>query len=592
MKPRPDTSTRLRRNLVVLSLIVGTASLLFHIQRQVIAQSQIQVTAADPSSSAQGTVNLNVRVTGKGFKSGNQAKWFVTGTNDTGGVTVNSTTFVSSTELTANISISDTAVIANFDIQVLASDGRGGKGTELFAVTAKGGGNALCPAMQPAPVGDTKCYDLTAGCLDSTFANVGYAHLDPYPPYASSADTGMDVVVQPDQKVVIAGKARISSTDIDFAVIRYNSDGTLDTSFGQVSPSNPPSRLGYTVTSVSTGFDYAYALALQPDGKIVVVGTAGSTDRVAVRYNADGTLDTTFGIGGIANFGSGPSSDVAIQSDGKIVIGGAASAGGFGLVRLNPSGSLDSSFGSGGFVTFSASGAKRGSSSGAGVAIQRVPAVTGEERIVLVGSSKTFANPSSAATNQWTMARFRSNGAIDTTFGSSGVVKTTFFGFDDKARVVKIDANNRIVVGGLVRSYSPSCGDYILDSGVARYLQDGGLDGSFGGGRQVVDVYGGSDFLYGMAVQADGRVVLFQSSYSSDSSVHNMSVARLNANGSRDLTFGPAGNGIVTLDAYGYGTYAFADLALSPIDGRIVVSGAVNLGVSGPSEILVARYWP
>jgi len=97
---------------------------------------QVQVTAADPMSTAQGTINLNVKVTGKGFKNGAKAKWFVTGTTDTGGVTVNSTTFVNSGELTANITVADTAIIANFDIQVLNSDGRGGKGTELFAVTS------------------------------------------------------------------------------------------------------------------------------------------------------------------------------------------------------------------------------------------------------------------------------------------------------------------------------------------------------------------------------------------------------------------------------------------------------------------------
>ena len=98
------------------------------------AQAQVQVTAADPSSSAQGTVNLNVKVTGKGFKNGAKAKWFVTGTTDTGGVTVNSTTFVNSGEVTANITVADTATISNFDIQVTNPDGRGGKGTELFAV--------------------------------------------------------------------------------------------------------------------------------------------------------------------------------------------------------------------------------------------------------------------------------------------------------------------------------------------------------------------------------------------------------------------------------------------------------------------------
>src|SRR6266404_5967220 len=100
------------------------------------ARAQVQVTAANPTSTAQGTINLNVKVIGKGFKNGAKAKWFVTGTTDPGGVTVNSTAFVNSSEVDANITVSDTAVIANFDIQVLNSDGRGGKGTELFAVTS------------------------------------------------------------------------------------------------------------------------------------------------------------------------------------------------------------------------------------------------------------------------------------------------------------------------------------------------------------------------------------------------------------------------------------------------------------------------
>jgi hypothetical protein len=102
------------------------------------AQGQVQVTGADPPAAEQGTINLNVKVSGKGFKNGAVAKWFVTGSTNPGGVTVNSTTFVSSTELSANITVADGAVIASYDIQVLNSDGRGGKGTELFAVTPKG----------------------------------------------------------------------------------------------------------------------------------------------------------------------------------------------------------------------------------------------------------------------------------------------------------------------------------------------------------------------------------------------------------------------------------------------------------------------
>ena len=144
----------LTRKSILFLLLLSLGFWLFDLPNQV-ASAQggpIQVTAADPPSTEQGTVNLNVKVTGKGFKNGSKAKWFVTGTADTGGVTVNSTTFVSSTELTANITVADTATIANFDIQVLNSDGRGGKGTELFAVTAKGNAANRC-TLQPLPSG-------------------------------------------------------------------------------------------------------------------------------------------------------------------------------------------------------------------------------------------------------------------------------------------------------------------------------------------------------------------------------------------------------------------------------------------------------
>lgn len=129
----------LRRSSTVFLILVSLGFLLFSLPGRVAtAQGQVQVNAADPASAEQGTINLNVKVTGKGFKNGAKAKWFVTGTTDPGGVTVNSTTFVSSTELTANITVADTAVIANFDVAVANPDGRGGKGTELFAVTPKG----------------------------------------------------------------------------------------------------------------------------------------------------------------------------------------------------------------------------------------------------------------------------------------------------------------------------------------------------------------------------------------------------------------------------------------------------------------------
>ena len=579
---------RILRQKTAAILTLVTLVFLFHDDgNHASAQAQVQVTAADPSATAQGTINLNVKVTGKGFKNGAKAKWFVTGTTDPGGVTVNSTSFVSSTEVTANITVADTAVIANFDIQVLNSDGRGGKGTELFAVTAKG--QTSCPALQPAPTSDTKCYAAWPGCLDTSFGVVGYVHTDAAPAYASGGDEADGVAVQPDGKVVVAGRTRISSTDIDFTVVRYNVDGSLDTSFGDLDPLNAPLRRGYTLTSITTGFDYPYAMVLQPDGKIILTGAISGGGGAVVRYNPDGTLDPTFGNGGIVSLSiSAPRKDVALQADGKIVLGGSPNANLFALARLNANGSLDSSFGSGGLVTVNPSGARKGSGNGWSVAIQRVPAVTGEERIVLAGLSRL----SSSDNSDWTLMRFRSNGATDTSFGSSGIVKTYFSGFGDQARRVRIDSTNRIVVAGITNSASTACGSYVGDMALVRYTQDGSLDGSFAGGKQIVDVYGGSDYLYGLALQADGRIVIFGNGSSSDSTVTHFALVRFNTDGSRDSSFGLLGNGVVTTDLYGFGSYGFA-LALSPTDGKIVAAGGAYLGPNfTQGEIVVARYLP
>src|SRR2546430_11293808 len=102
------------------------------------ASAQIQVDSANPTAAPQGTINLDIAITGNGFKKGAVAQWFVTGTTNPGGVTVNSTTFKGSTQVTANITVASDAVINGFDIVVRNADGRTGKGTDRFAVTQKG----------------------------------------------------------------------------------------------------------------------------------------------------------------------------------------------------------------------------------------------------------------------------------------------------------------------------------------------------------------------------------------------------------------------------------------------------------------------
>src|SRR5215472_15208375 len=102
------------------------------------ASAQISVTSAMPNATTQGTINLDVTVGGKGFKNGATAQWFISGTTNPGGVTVNSTAFVNPNTLKANITVSGTAFIGGFGIVVKNTDGRSGKGTELFAVQSKG----------------------------------------------------------------------------------------------------------------------------------------------------------------------------------------------------------------------------------------------------------------------------------------------------------------------------------------------------------------------------------------------------------------------------------------------------------------------
>ena len=113
-------------------------ALLFLVFAGLPAAAQIQVDSASPSAAPQGTVNLDVVITGNGFKKGATAQWFVTGTTNPGGVTVNSTTYKGATQLTANITVAPDAVISGFDIVVTNADRRTGKGTDKFAVTLKG----------------------------------------------------------------------------------------------------------------------------------------------------------------------------------------------------------------------------------------------------------------------------------------------------------------------------------------------------------------------------------------------------------------------------------------------------------------------
>jgi uncharacterized delta-60 repeat protein len=255
------------------------------------------------------------------------------------------------------------------------------------------------------------------------------------------------VAIQSDGKIVAAGNSR--NGNWDFALARYNTDGSLDTSFDSG---------GKVTTDFGGGNDRAYSVAIQSDGKIVAAGyssNGSNNDFALARYNTDGTLDTNFDSGGkvTTDFGGGNdyAFSVAIQSDGKIVAAGRGSNGGddFALVRYNTDGTLDTNFDSGGKVTTDFGGDDDQAYS---VAIQS------DGKIVVAGLSYTGSN------NGFALVRYNTDGTLDTSFDSDGKVTTAIGGTNDRAYSVAIQSDGKIVAAGY--SYSGISQDFAL----VRYL--------------------------------------------------------------------------------------------------------------------------
>jgi uncharacterized delta-60 repeat protein len=334
------------------------------------------------------------------------------------------------------------------------------------------------------------------GTLDATFGVDGRVTTD-FPGLAAVASS---VVVQPDGKIVVAGGAFPLFTFLgEFKLVRYNPDGTLDATFGSG---------GIVTTDFPGQGSYAFAVALQPDGKIVAAGTqfinfssdaSSNTDFALARYHADGSPDTSFGTGGrvTADF-DGLNDDVfavLVQPDGKLVAVGSArnavSDYDFALARFLPNGALDTAFGSGGKVRTDIG--LRGFDRAHSAALQP------DGKVVAAG----FAIARSGANENFALARYGANGALDTTFSGDGKVQVDFGSCCQAAQRVLLQADGKIVVVGYPDSESTDS-DFLL----ARLLPNGALDTSFGGGGKVRTSFGDlNGGARGAALQADGRIV-------------------------------------------------------------------------------------
>ncbi len=400
-------------------------------------------------------------------------------------------------------------------------------------------------------------------------------------------DSGLDVAVQEDGKIVVAGNVTSSGTGVDFAVARYRPNGSPDPTFGSG---------GQVITPVGaeTSNDEAYGIAVRPDGKIVAAGftTANGTyDFAAVRYNEDGSLDTDSDSDPATHFDTdgkvitpvGNSHDlavdIAVQGTQTILTGRSYNGSNydFAMVRYDDNGNLDNSFGTGGVVTTDFFGD-----------LDYSEDITIEPggKIVLAGLTRDPNN--TANRDDFAVARYNSDGSLDTSsdsdpathFDTDGKVTTHFGSAHDSAYGVVVQEDGKIVVGG--KALNGSREDFAL----ARYNTDGRLDDEFDfDGKVMTDFGGAGGWLWDLALQDDGRIVAAGTSGAANTGA-NFAITRYNTDGSLNSSF--SNDGRVMTDFFGYSDEA-RSVALQE-DGKIVAAGITYNPAAG-SNFALARYF-
>lgn len=321
------------------------------------------------------------------------------------------------------------------------------------------------------------------GMLDTAFNGTGQAEF-------TSGDA-LGVAIQPDGKIVVVGHNSPAS-NLDMKVVRYNINGTLDTTFDTD---------GIATLAIGTATDIGYAVAIQPDGKIIVSGRSDTpptftTSNAIVRFNANGSLDTSFGNAGIiipqvsaTNFPH----QLALQSDGKFVIvtrkyvNGTASLM---LIRYGPNGDPDSSFGVDGVVS---------TTFGLGTEYEAI-AIQPDGKLVV--SCSSYAN---ATSYDFAVLRYNGDGSLDDSFGTNGIVVTPIGpgATLEQAKALVLQPNGKIVLGG--RSPNGSNNNFVS----VRYLKNGTVDTRWGvEGIVRTDMGGPADGIHAMVIQPNGRIVV------------------------------------------------------------------------------------
>jgi uncharacterized delta-60 repeat protein len=357
-----------------------------------------------------------------------------------------------------------------------------------------------------------------------------------------------------------------SSLRGDLILARYDAGGTLDVAFG---------RRGSVVTDLG-GTDGVADVAVQRDGKIFVAGVNfDSGGSVILRYRTDGSPDPSFGNGGKVDLGNVRASAVLVRPNGKLVVVGTSGRDSFVLTRYNPIGSVDRSFGRGGKVVTAVGGAAHFPAS------SRAAAFAPDGKIVVAGSRMHPDKRSSADGLPYSMvvARYRADGRLDRSFGRAGVGTVDLRPHDSSIGDVAVLRDGRIVVAGHGHLRAGTAG------GPAAWCfqKNGALDRRFGTrGKAVIGNDGG--LATSLRLDRSGRIILVGRG---GASLGDFLVARLKARGRPDPSFG--GDGVVTTDFGGVDT-PWA-MTLAP-NGDVLAAGGTGaeLGAQGARMVAIARY--
>ncbi len=420
---------------------------------------------------------------------------------------------------------------------------------------------------------------------------------------SGSPAQGHAMVIQGDDKIVMGGYAH-NGSDYDFALARYNVDGTLDTSFGSAGT-------GKVMTDFAGRDEQINALAIDGSGRIVVAGytrVLGGRIFALARYNIDGTLDASFGSGTgkvITTFYDISSTyeqanAIAVQTDGKIVVAGGVNNGtsrDFAVARYNTDGSLDTSFNNLDpfcFTGFICNGKQRTDFNSDADNVYAVVIRT-DGKIVVAGYADSLIG---GVDGDFALARYNANGRLDTSFGFAGTGKVTtpFYSgsrWINIARAMILQTDGKIVVAGKVDNGTNN------DFALARYYADGTLDTSFNyssvcalgnpcAGQVVTDFNGNNDVAYAITIQPiDNKIVVVGSA--SIGSGTDFALVRYNTDGTLDTSFGSAGSGKVTTNFGGTNNDVAHAVALQS-DGKIVAAGYTHNGTN--YTFALARYLP